>query len=132
MAVSCLMSVLLKRKKTLLELADMLLTGHGALISLGTLEFRSVVIICIIINRVGSNLPSSSVRISSRLVFSWLWDRGILILSDILQRCLSQFLGQRVYLLRPDLLMLDALTLLIPRALHAIWCKVVGAVVKKV
>ena len=48
---------------------------------------------------------------------------------DILQRRLSQFLGQRVYLLHPDLLMLDALTLLIPGALHAIRCKVYGAAV---
>ena len=74
-----------------------------------------MVIVCI--NREGSYLPSSSsLRISSRLVFSWFRDRrGIIVLLpvDILQRGLSQFLGQRVYLLPPDLLVLDTLTLLL-------------------
>ena len=86
-----------------------------------------MVIICI--NREGSYLPSSSLRISSRPVFSWFRDRGgiiVLFSVDILQRSLSQLLGQAVYLLPPDLLMLHNLTLLllISRA-------VVDAVVEK-
>ena len=43
----------------------------------------------------------------------------VLLSVDILQRSLSQFLRQGVYLLSPDLLMMNALTLLlmmIPRA----------------
>ena len=62
-------------------------------------------------------------------MFSWFRDRGgiiVLFSVDILQRSLSQLLGQRVYLLPPDLLALHNLTLLllISRA-------VVDAVVEK-
>ena len=85
----------------------------------------------VIINREGSDLPASSNRVSSRFVFPWFRNRrgSVVLLSiDILQRSLSQFLRQGVYLLPPDLFMMNALTLMLLMMIHR---TVVDAVVEK-